>query len=170
MVGIVLSVGHDVIRQDPRHVVLKIHHGVDNAIESTGRQKQVAVIRQHGRFAEESTAQGNAGRVKLREVQLNNIVLRDEFGCDPTECGRNDTFADTCRHRHTDDLDTMDGFYKRQGRVELRGHHGHLMSAFGKGTREAFGIYGQPGSVRAVIGEDGQDFHKRKDYTLWGIG
>jgi hypothetical protein len=39
----------------------------------------IAVIGEDGRLAEEARAQGNAGRIELGQVKLNDIVLPDEF-------------------------------------------------------------------------------------------
>src|SRR5258706_13681337 len=119
------------------------------------------MIREDGGFAKEPPTECNAGRIELWEMQLDNIMLRNQFGSDPTESWRDDTLAHMRRYRNADDFDTIHHFFARQGWIELCGHHGHLMPAFDKGTREAFGINGQPGSVGAIISEDGQNFHKR---------
>lgn len=164
MVGVVLCIGHDVIRQNPRHVVLEVHDGVDEAVEETGGKLQVAVIGEDGGLAEETSAQGDAGRVELGQMELDDVVPGNEFGGDPAEGGRDDALADARRDGDADDFDAVHCFLERKRRVVLCGHHGDLVSAFGKGAREALGVDGEARGVRAVVGEYGQDFHERGDY------
>ena len=63
-------------------------------------------------------------------------------------------------HRRADNFDTIHRFFERRGWVETRGQHGHLMAAPGKSLGQALGINGQAGSVRAIIGENGEDSHQ----------
>jgi hypothetical protein len=79
VIRVILCVGHDVIRKDPSHVVLKIHDEIDERLKKAGRQLHVAVIGEHGGFAEETRAQCHAGRVELRQVHLHDIMLPDKF-------------------------------------------------------------------------------------------
>jgi hypothetical protein len=130
-------------------------------LKKSAGELEVAVIGKDGGLAEETPAQGDAGRVELRQVHLDDVVLQDEFGRHKAERGGNDTLADTEQDRHADDPHAVHRFLARKGRVVLRGHHGHFVSAFGESARQALGIDGEARGVRAVVGEYGQDFHER---------
>src|SRR3990172_4636450 len=118
------------------------------------------MIGEYRRLSEQTTAQRHAGRVKLRQVHLYNIMLCHEFRCNETEGGGNDTLANACRDRYTDDLYAIDGFFTRQGRLVLGGHNRHLMFASGKGAREPFSVNGETGCMRAIVCQYSKDSHK----------
>jgi len=160
VISVVLGVGHDMTRESSRHVVLKIQHKIDKPVERSHRKLHIAVICQHGRLAEQARAEGNTGRVELRKMQLHDIVLGDKFGRNQPKSGRENALADPRRNGHADHMHAIHHLFTRQGRVVVRGHHSHLMSAFDKGAHEALGVNGQSAGVRTVIGEYGQDFHK----------
>jgi len=161
VIRVILSISYDVIRQNPGHVVLEFDDQIDKAIEETGRQAQVAVISQHGGFAEETGAEGHARRVELRQVELDHVVLPDQFGGDQAEGRGDNALADAHRYRHADDAHAIHHFFARQGLVVLRRHHRDLVTAPGKGACQPFGVDGQAGGVGTVVSEDGEDFHKR---------
>jgi hypothetical protein len=60
-----------------------VDHRVDEAVEESGRQVEVAVISEYGGFSEQAGAEGHAGRVELWEVEVDDIVSRDQFCGDP---------------------------------------------------------------------------------------
>ena len=161
VVGVVLGIRHDVIREQSRHIILEVDDRVDEAVEKSGRQVEVAVIGQDGGLAKETRAESHAGRVELREVELRHIVLGDQFGCDEAKGRREHALADAHRDRDADDLHAIHRLLARQRFVVLRRHHRDLMAAAHESARQAFGVDGESRSVRAVVGEDGQDFHKR---------
>ena len=152
MVSVISRVGNDVAGEKSRHVVLKIQHEIDNAVEPSLRKLDITVIREHGGLAEEAGSKGDAGCIKLRKMQLNDIMLPGQFCGDPAKGWRKHTFADPSYDRHTNHFDPVHYFFERKRRVVLIGHHGHLMAAFDEGAREALGINGQSAGVRAVVG------------------
>ncbi len=44
MIGVILGVGHNAVRQNPCHVVLEIHNGIDNTVEEARWHVKVAVV------------------------------------------------------------------------------------------------------------------------------
>jgi hypothetical protein len=151
VVSVVLGICHDVIREQSRHVVLEVDDRVDDAVEESGRHVEVAVIGEDGGFAEQAGTEGHARRVELREVELNHIVLRHQFGGDQPEGRSDDAFADADGDRDAEDADTVHRLLARQGRVVLRCHHRDLMAAAHKGARQTLGVDGESRSVRAVV-------------------
>ena len=93
MVGVILCVGHDLIRKKRGHIVLPLDHEIDKAIEQAGRQKQIAVIGENRRLAEQSAAQCNAGRIELRQMQLHHIMIGNQFRRGPAKGRCDDAFA-----------------------------------------------------------------------------
>ena len=160
VIGVVLGVGHNMIRQNPRHVVLEVDDQVDEAVKESGRQVEVAVIGEDRGLAEETGAQGHAGRVELREMQLDDIVARDQFSGDPPKSRGEHALADAERDRDAENLHAVERLFARQELVILRGHHGDLMSAARERAGETLRINGESRSVRAIVGENGQDFHR----------
>ncbi len=117
------------------------------------------MIGEDGGLAHQPAAKRHAGRIELRQVHLHHIVRGDQFGCHPAEGRRDDPLADAKQDRDAQDAHPIHDLLARQGGVILRGHHRHLMPALDKGARQPFGIDGQPGGMRAVIGQDCQDLH-----------
>ena len=160
MIGIILGIRHNVIRQDAGHIVLKIHDGVDKPVEKTGRQEQVTVIGEHCRSPKKTAAQRHAGRVKLRQMHLNHVMSCSQFCGDPPKGGSNHAFADASCDRHTDDLYPVQGLFEQQRRIILRGHHRDLMPAFDEGPRQALGIDGQARGMGPIVCQNCEDFHR----------
>jgi hypothetical protein len=161
VVSVVLRIRDDVIREQSRHVVLEVDDRVDDAVEKSGRHIEVTVIGEDSGLAEQAGTEGHAGRVELREVELDHIVLRHQFGGDPAEGWGKHALADADGNRYADDLHAIHRLLAGQGRVILRGHHCDIVPAAHKRPRQSFCIDRKPRSVRAIIGENGQDFHKR---------
>ena len=61
------------------------------------------MIGEDGGFAEQAGAKSHAGRIELREVELDHIVLGDQFGCDEAEGRGENALADAHRDRDADD-------------------------------------------------------------------
>lgn len=165
MVGIVPRVGDDVAGEESRHVVLKIEHEIDEAVEPSQRELHVAMIGEHGGFAEESGAKGNAGRIELWKMQLNDIMPPGQFGGDPAKGWREHPLADARHNRHADDFNPVHRFFQWKGRIVLICHHGDLMPAFNEGARKPLGIDGQSARMGTIICKDGKYFHERQNYT-----
>jgi hypothetical protein len=159
MVGIVLRVRHNVAGKNPRHIVLKVDYRIHETVEETGGQQQVAVIGKNGRFSEQAAAQGYTRRIKLRQMHLDHVVLRYQPGGDPAKGRRDDAFADTHHDGNPEDFHAIHAFPARQGRVILCSHDGDLMTAFGEGTCQPFGIDCETTGMRTVIGKYCEDFH-----------
>ncbi len=143
MIGVVLCVGHDVIRKASRHIVLKIEHGINEAIKPSLRELHIAMIGQHNGFSEQTRTHGNAGRIELWKMQLHYIMLPDQFRGNQPKCGSDHAFADTRDHGNANHLHPIHHLFKRQGWIVVGGHHGHFMAAFDKGTCKALGINSQ---------------------------
>lgn len=118
------------------------------------------MIGEDGGLAKETGAERYARRVELREVQLDDIVAGDQFRRDPAEGRREHALADADGDGDADDPHAVHRLLARQRLVVLRGHHGHFVAALGKGTREPLGIDREARCVRAIVSENGQDFHK----------
>ncbi len=80
MVGVILSICNNTIRQQRCRIVLKLHHQIDEAIEQARRQEQITVIGQDGRLAKKTGTQGHPRRIELRQVQVDHIVLPHQLG------------------------------------------------------------------------------------------
>ena len=147
------------IGQQSGQVVLEIYYCVDQSIEQARRELQVAMVCQHGRLAEETSAEGYSGRVELWQMHLDDIVLPNQFGSNPAKSRRDDAFAEAEYHWYTDNLNTIQCLLARQGLIILGGHHGHFVAALRKSPRQSFGVNGKTGCVRAVVGENSENFH-----------
>ena len=159
MFRVIAGVGDDSIRKIPREVVLEMHHRVDKTVEKTLRQMQIAMVRQNGRLPEETPSERDAGRVELRKMELHHIMRRDQPRDLPSEQRHDDSLAQPKRDGRAEDADSVPHLLARRGGVEMGGEYRHLMPARGERLREAFRVNGQAGSVRTVIGEDGENLH-----------
>lgn len=165
MIRVIFCVSHDMIRKHPCHVVLKIQNEIDDPVEPSQRELHVAMIGEHGGLAKESGAKGNAGRIELWKMQLNDIMLPGQFGGDPAKGWRKHPLADARHNRHADDFNPVHRFFQWKGRIVLICHHGDLMPAFDKGARKPLGIDGQSARMGTIICKDGKYFHERQNYT-----
>ena len=69
------------------------------------------MIGEHCGLAEEASPKSDTGRIELRQMQLDDIVLSHKFGSYESEGRSQDTFADTRRDRHADNFDAIQYFF-----------------------------------------------------------
>ena len=124
------------------------------------------MIGKHSRLAIDAAAESHTGSVKLRQVHLNDIVFSHQSGGDLTKGWGDRSLAQAKKDRHANDLDAVQHFCARQGFIVLRGHHCDLVPAFSERARQPLGINGKARSMRAIIGQNGEDFHEAVDIIL----
>ena len=154
MIGVVLRVRHNMIGKQGCGAILHMHHGVDNAVEKSGRQQQVTVIRQDRQLAQQTCAISKTGRVELRQMHLHHIVSGYVLPGQRAQSRHEHAFADPQRHRCAEDMYTVARFLRRRRRVEVGGQHGHFVAARGKSLGQPFGVNGQARCMGAIVGQD----------------
>ena len=82
-------------------------------------------------------------------------MLPYQPGRHPAKGGGNDALAEPECHRNTNDPDAVHDLLAWQGAIVLRRHHGDFMTASDEGPCQPLGVDGQPGGMRAVIGQNG---------------
>src|SRR3989304_8955460 len=114
------------------------------------------MMSEHGALPKKPRAEGNAGRIKLREMQLPDIMLPHKFCSHESKSWRKHTLANSRCNRHTNDLHAIHHLFARKGRIILRGHHSNLMTTFDKCTSGTLSISGESAGVRAIVRENGK--------------
>ena len=142
MPGEIVRVGGNAVGEAGGHAVGKVDHEIDKAVESSWRQQQVTVVSDHRRLVEQPAAQGNAGRVELRQVQQQHIVLLQLAGGHQADRRHDDALVQARDDRRPQDADAIDALFKWCFGIELAGEHSDLMAPLHKGFGNPFSING----------------------------
>ncbi len=117
------------------------------------------MVGDHHRFAPQPPAHPNAGRVQLRQVQADHVVLGNQLGGHPANRRHDDAFAHPQRNGHADHIYPVQHFAARQLGIVLRRQHGDGMAPFRQAARQPLDVDRQARHVRAIISNRNQNFH-----------
>ncbi len=131
MGGEILGVRSNSVRKDSREPIHAMDGLIDNPIEDSLRQFQIAMIGEHGRLAQQAAAQGHASGVELGQVQVNHVMLQDQFPGQVAKGGHDDTLANPEEYRGAHDLDTVLDLAAGQIGIILGSQHRNLVPLLG---------------------------------------
>ncbi len=81
MSGKVFRVGNHGVSQRGGRSIGEINDRCGQPVHRTGRESQVAVIRDHRRLVHDPTAQRDSGCIELWQVQADDVVIANLAGC-----------------------------------------------------------------------------------------
>lgn len=159
MLAKIVRVCHNPVHQQTSRLIHSAHYLIDEPVEWSRWKFEVAVIRQHARFAPQTGTCSHSCCVKLWQVEAYSIMLYYQSCRKEPKGGHDDALAHAEGHGRTDDAHVIFDRLDWQIALEPRGQHSHLVSPRDQSAGHSLGVDGQTTCVRPVVCQDNEYFH-----------